>query len=486
MAPGLLVAGGRTRQRVAFRFMRSSFRGLGALALCAQLSKGPKVSMIYAGARDAQWQVGGRRRALVLVFLSATALLLLMGGCKDGEYGGKMLDEWVDMLSGKRWQDRRDGIKAIRRLGPEAQGAVGAVMRAASDEDAGVRGVVPQALVSMEVGGREVVATLVRLCRDEAPGVRERALEALWELKASGEDVMTCALHGTADVDVHVRRAATACLSGFARSSERAREVMMEMLGVQEALVRARACECIGGLGEAGGFALDALRVRLEDPDPHVRVAAAVGAWRVGGTSAEAYNVLMLMSRERDADVRIEALSGLGVMGTSAARGVGTVLALFRDEDSRIRSQAVRAVAGMGVVTAEVDRELANLLSREMGNTRSSRVPDDVAWAAAVLGCRSRRLRLLLRLQITAPETWARLWAAVSLWRLEGESDDLRGVLKAGMGDEDYGVRLQTLQAIGALGHLAREFGEKVGVLARDDNDPLVRAEARRLLLLIR
>ncbi len=89
------------------------------------------------------------RRMRLFLFCTAAALFLSAAPPPEGENGptsgGKTLSEWVDSLRSQKFEERA-AAQALAEIGPEAAGAVPALIEALRDKEFVVPGFAARAL----------------------------------------------------------------------------------------------------------------------------------------------------------------------------------------------------------------------------------------------------------------------------------------------------------------------------------------------------
>jgi tetratricopeptide (TPR) repeat protein len=133
---------------------------------------------------------------------------------------------------------REGALRALNRVGPDAEEAIPALIAALQENEIGLRWLATGALVRI---GRPAVPALCACVKGRDRGARDHAVEALRRIGPAAEEAMP---------------------------------VLADMLNNKSANVRAQAALALGGLGSAAERAKPALQAAKADPDPRVRAAA--------------------------------------------------------------------------------------------------------------------------------------------------------------------------------------------------------------------
>ena len=328
---------------------------------------------------------------------------------------------------------RQDAIRALGRLGPDAQAALPVLEKILASGDPSLR--LETAIALARVGGdlQAVLPVLLAVIRDRTNSYRARTLEALSQVH-------------TADLAVIA--------------------TLVQLLSeVQPA--RVTAAEILGRMGTAAQSAVPALTVLLKASDPETRLQAALALWRIDGRTAETVPVL------------VAALTSLGTPRPEGTPG---------PPPPPPCRQAAEALAEMGPAARAAEPALLEALhDRYFAAYRADYALallkiDPAAAKAAVPALIDvldhKNHAVYLPEQVAAA---VRKQAASALGQFGGDAAEAVPALARALEDMDAGVRQEAAKTLGALGMQARPA---VAALqkALTDSDAAVRTEAARAL----
>jgi HEAT repeat protein len=307
----------------------------------------------------------------------------------------------------------------LSRIGPEAVGAVPALISLLDDKDTGSEAI--DALGNIGPGARAAEARLKQLFRDESGDKTNRAWAALalWKINGDagavvptlvtwlgeGQDSAVQSAHVLGDIKPPARttilalgkaledeRAGTAAAEALGRIGPEALPVLVAALASPDKKARSLAAGVLGVMGPGAAAALpalvrtlgdaergvraeaqqalgliqpDALRLvpvlveALSDPSPAVRVAAAAHLGMLGPQATEAVPPLIQALTDRAPKVQEAAAAALGDIGPGARSATPALVRTLHDGQPSVRLRAIEALMSIGPGAAEVVPHLA-------------------------------------------------------------------------------------------------------------------------------
>lgn len=203
-------------------------------------------------------------------------------------------------------------------------------------------------------------------------------------------------------------------LAPASKSGRQELVALREALQAKDGRIREQAAEALGAIGAS---AQAVLCEALLDPDHEIRAAAA-RALGQGEGGASAVAPLRAALQDREPFVRLRAAEALGALGPRAAQAAPALVVLLKDPQAPVwvRHAVVEALGRIGPTV------------REAADAQS-------ALAAA----------------LDDPDPWLRVHAVWALGEC-GPPDEVIGLIRSKLGDEDFEVRAAAAEALGLLG----------------------------------
>jgi HEAT repeat protein/beta-lactamase regulating signal transducer with metallopeptidase domain len=415
------------------------------------------------------------------------------------EVDAMMTDHVTNEVENKKVVEVMDGIAAkFANIGvnddrsEEAQKrtahfAIGPLITALNDTDAGVRLEAAQSLGQME--DSLAVAALTRALRSDSDArVRKMAAWALGNIEdESAVSALVQALK--IDKDIEVRRTSVWALGQI--EDESAVPALAESLRDSDAEVRKLSVWALGQIEDAS--AVPALLNALKGSDIEVRRQAV---WALGQIEDEsAVPGLAAALRDGDAEVRSQAIWALGEI--EAASAVGPLISMINDPVMETRKMVAWALGQIE------DASAVPALNTMVREDKSVEARETAAWALGQIEDASAVPALSAALKDAAPSVrtqaaWAlgqiearpapqalldalkdsdRKVRATAAWALASIEDPASaGALRAALNDSDEYVRKSVLQALISLGD---QIGvETLAEMLKDANPEVRRAAA--------
>ena len=274
--------------------------------------------------------------------------------------------------------------------------------------------------------------------------------------------------------------------------------------------VRVAVAKALGEFGEDAMPAVPVLRGKLADPNANVRVHAASALWKITHRYAELLPVLLESLKHTDEDVCLTAIQTVGEIGANAREAVPLLIALTRSKSLVFPTTSVEALGKIGPDAALAVPRLVQLLGHsddamrvfpagalldiqpdsEMATTvlvQELKGSSGYFWecAATVLGRHASAARgaiPLLRARLNDEDLGTRRTAAVTLWQMTQETDQvlptLTGLLEPGV---HWQSRIAAAEALGTIGPGAKAAVPKLMRALNDEDDGLRAAAATAL-----
>jgi HEAT repeat protein len=295
-------------------------------------------------------------------------------------YKGKPAAFWINQLKDRDVTFRLGAIQALAEIGPDADGAIGALIsQAHKDKDESVRKAVTEALVKLplskklpefitilygkDADARLIVLTLIEKegikakaavphlieCLNGEPPVRLAALKALAECgKDSYAAIAAVYTVKKADPEGAVRQAATNSLDKLGPAANL--PALNELLDSAEGDRKIQVVHEIANLGGSTPKAVEILFTALNKKDVTVRIHAARTLSQLGKPRTAVATLVESLTHE-DASVRATAASFLGILGKPALKAVPALEKCLADPAAPVREEAAKALRNLGRTT---------------------------------------------------------------------------------------------------------------------------------------
>lgn len=403
--------------------------------------------------------------------------------------------------------------EVLGQMGPDASAAVPDLTGALGDPSERVRRAAGSALRRIGTETLSLVPSLARQLRDEDPEIRLRAVSAVATIGPMvSQGLMPELINALEDPDPRIRSGAIEAVREIARATEEALPALARRVKDEDRVVRVSAASALGEACWKTRSVVPALAEAAKDPEPSVRWTAIYGLENCGAGAAPVVPVLIEALKDKEKDHQQAVLRVLGRIGPEARLATVPLIGLLQDDDEEVRFLARGTLQRIGP-----DPELA--------------VPAYVQW----LGSPSRKERwipayALGKIEANAQQVTAlgvalrdqdirvRTAAISSLSGLVPKSSDSLRMLAEALTDSAPTVRLESVQALGelgpqaagavpdliqalvgdaeapirrlaatALGNIGSQADTAIPALkkAAKDTDPLVRAEANRVLSIL-
>jgi len=240
---------------------------------------------------------------------------------------------------------RATAASALVRLGPQAQGALGAILSAMDDPSPTVRWRATEALVAVQPEERSVSAIARHLTSHDIY-VRSGAAFALQELGPGAREALPGLRQLLSDDDEGVRAMAVQAVAAVGRGDSSSAEAFLAILAgpAAEGNARWKAARALGRMGGGAAVAVPALVRAIDDPNGHVRREAASALGRIGVTNANALEAVIRASRDEWPPVRRAAATALGRLGCADVTATDRLRALAEDQAAEVREAAAEAL----------------------------------------------------------------------------------------------------------------------------------------------
>jgi vesicle coat complex subunit len=220
---------------------------------------------------------------------------------------------------------RAQALKGFQALGPEANGAVPALIEIYQQNiSAPSACAAARALGAIGSSASNAVPSLVQGATNADPAVRVVAVSALGELRCEPDRVVPVLISSLKDPDQEVRHFAAFWLwAGYANDARPAIPALLEKLKDPYYQVRGDAASALGAAHAQSELVVPALITALEDPNPFVRSRAAAGLKSFGADAGPARDALIHLLRDNDQGVKDNAAQALRAIDSEAAAGNG-------------------------------------------------------------------------------------------------------------------------------------------------------------------
>jgi HEAT repeat protein len=283
-----------------------------------------------------------------------------------GNHKGKPTSFWIQKLEDKNAAARREAATVLGGIGPKAEAAVPALLRALDDDDTQVRQEAMTALGRIGPASREAIPVLLRALRDKDTDYRVLALQALGGIGPENEAVIPALVKAfREDGQERIRSAAMRALQAIGSKAGSAVPELASSLQRKDPPTRSAAIAVLGAIGPE---AVPSLVAAVRDPDAGIREAAAGALMKLGPKARDAIPGLTEIVKGNDpVVVRTTAVEVLGAIGLET---LPVLIQALRDREPGPRNAAVTAITklGPGPKTRPALGPLIELLKDELVN----------------------------------------------------------------------------------------------------------------------
>ncbi len=271
-----------------------------------------------------------------------------------GEFGPVARDAVPALVSiaedgHRRLSDRTVTIEALGRIGavhPDVVPTLLALLRQSmarrDAQSVRLRTAVCESLSLLGTDAAPALPLLLRAAQDDDVGVREMAILAIGAVGPRAEIALTTLADAMlVDPAPTVRHNAGMAMS---RIGAPAIPYLVAMLDDDEPAVRCRALESLGRMGRIAATAREPIAQALTNSDPTVRISAAEAWWSTGGEAERVLPAVVTVLRSDDRQLRRRAVTLLEQMGPAAQSAVPEIRKLLDDRNSAVRRAAREAL----------------------------------------------------------------------------------------------------------------------------------------------
>lgn len=264
-----------------------------------------------------------------------------------GVIGPPALDAVTKVLKNGRlhWVHRLYAAKALGLMGPDAEGAVDALIGGLKDPSARVRRAAAEALRRIGPGAKAAVPALIASMQDAEKSVRLHAVDALGSIGPAAKPAVKALVRGLKESDSDPFDYACA-LGNIGPAAKEAAGALESLLDNERGWeYEAYALARVNPEGKRG---IDYLVRFLRDPDWQTRGESARLLGKLGPQAKPAMPALAAALKDRVVPVRREAARALVLIGPRAKPAVAALIRALGDEDGIVRTKAAEALAAIG------------------------------------------------------------------------------------------------------------------------------------------
>jgi len=313
---------------------------------------------------------------------------------------------------------------SLRAIGPNASGALPALVRALGSKKGFGYEVVVEALTNI---GPAAIPALMDALRDHNPDLRAYAARGLAPMVSTDASVGRALMAALSDSNAHVRSNAAESL---AKTDVMSEEVIAALIGL------------------------------LRDPAAPVRAASAAALGKAGIKATSARSVLPELLDDSDWWVRQMVLDALSKIGVGPSEMTMLLVPKLGAPDDGVRRTARIALVSLGSIALPAVRDALN--------DPNETIRQEAAKVAEEIDARSHPLETSIR-RLKDPKASVRKQAAETLRRLGSDATPAAPALIDAMSDHDTEVRTSAAVALVATGiDLGGAAGEVSAILAED------------------
>jgi len=213
------------------------------------------------------------------------------------------------------------------------------------------------------------VEALIKALRDADASVRQNAAWALGQIGEVASESVSKLCECLSDKDTLVRRDAAGALGALGKAAEKAGRPLIELVkSEQDTVVKKTALETLAHIAgpDQAGYAKDLVPL-LDDKDPEARLSAALVLARIGGEeSANALPVLKTALKDTDPHIQELATAALATLGPLAKPAIHDLADALTDANNTVvvRRNAALALSHIGAEAKPVVPALVKALQR--------------------------------------------------------------------------------------------------------------------------
>ncbi len=242
-------------------------------------------------------------------------------------------------------------IDQLTDLGPRANSATPALIKALGSDDAGVRWHAARALAAIGAPAVEAVAKLTAALDDPDFHVRAQAAHALGKIGAGAKPATDALIARIVDEHASVRRQAIEALEVIAPGNEKVIKKLTEVLSTAEPPVAMAAIRTIAANGDkALPTAIDVLKTA--EPKSKSRFWACVLLQEFGPKAKDAVAPLTKALEDPDPTIRMQAALALAAIGPDSAPAVPALTAGLSDKLEAVQYASAYALGMIGAKQA--------------------------------------------------------------------------------------------------------------------------------------
>jgi len=243
----------------------------------------------------------------------------------------------------------RDGQKARRfavqiltasssggPLWPEMKAVVPALIEAASDDDARLRGRAITALSTIDPDDERVVAALIKATRDKDLFVCDQAIRFLGKVRRHRNRTIPVLIAALKDDRARVRSTAADTLGHIGSGAQNAVPALIEAMKDKDADVRQNAIRALGKITRDPKVLvpplIEALKSEYQNEYQNTRDSACRLLGKLGEEAKESVPALLAVFWISNPSVRMQICSALGRISTSSAIAIGFLGKVARDQ----------------------------------------------------------------------------------------------------------------------------------------------------------
>jgi len=291
--------------------------------------------------------------------------------------------------------------RTLVELGPDAEPATPALLKALDDGNLHVRAVALIALVAVRTPIAQLEPHLDAAFKHESPIIRSAAVEASVHL--AGEDGK--AFHGKIiaalkDPDESVRKTA---IGQLGPAFGDAVPLLIPLL--EDSTRRAAASEALGRIGPAAKPAVPRLAALLPSGEKDDRIRASHAIGQIGPSASEALPALEAATKDPEPAIRIAAYQAAALVESKREKRVAILVAGLDDPEVAVRKAVAETIGRLGDQASDAFTKLATMIDSET----------DREFALTALGqLRIRDVSKLTAL-LNHPQTSVRMFACYQL-----------------------------------------------------------------------
>ncbi|MDA1275184.1 MAG: HEAT repeat domain-containing protein [Verrucomicrobia bacterium] len=361
--------------------------------------------------------------------------------------GAETVPALIDMLGSGALEARKEALRLLDEIGPEAAPSETHLVRLAQSADLEERALAILALASIPTPPGTLLPIAEAALKEKNVAIRRSGAIALAKIEKAARPALPGLIEALEDDDDIVASNAARAIGSMGTAGELAFPVLQKLLGNATAQVRLEAVRALGGMGEAAAPILPDFIRLLTDGAPELQAAVAESLGRLGDVARDKLPAITGALNHENASTRLAALDAFLRLEQDSRQTLPVLTNSLADADVSLRHRALESIEGLGRRGQSAEPLLFALLETPADRSEALR---------ALRGIRADNVELLTG--ALANQEWiVRQFAADRLGQLGARATNAIPELEKLRIDEDDTVKAAARSAIRAIQGAARQ-----------------------------